>query len=149
MPYDPYAPTQAERSGIYTTVWIAFAASLVMLSGKLGMFGNQLADFAALIVGVHLVVVTLGNRFDEHFIRLRNFGSVCAVAVIGLWLTVLGLARVFNVSHGAGHAVTAGGHPVTDALRLPLGFDHASLVLGFASVAFYAGFAVAYWRSNR
>jgi hypothetical protein len=149
MPYDPYAPTENERSGIYVTVWIGLAASVIMLLCNFGFLNPGIGGLAALIVGTHLIVFAFSNRFDEHFVALRNFGFTCAMVVIGLWLTAQGLLTVFEGSHDAGYA--AAGGPAVDgtALSLPRWFERASLVVSAASVAFYTGFSFAYLRGSR
>jgi len=149
MPYDPHAPTESERSGMYISVWIGFAASVVLLSHSIGLAGRQVGGFAALVIGAHLVVLTVGSRFDEHFVALRNFGFACAMSVIGLWLAARGLVTVFEVSHDAGQALAEGVRGTADAAAVPRWLSQAEPMVSLAGIAFYIGFAAAYWRGSR
>lgn len=149
MPYDPNALSEKQRSNAYFNIWIGLVASIVMVLSNVFAFGAKPEGFAALIVGLHLLIYAIYNRFDEHFRSLVAVGFAWSVSVVGLWLSAQGLLMILEAGYGLGR--TAAGAPAMPgdfSYRLPDWFNRAYLLAALASLAFHLGFLKAHrWGS--
>ena len=147
MPYDPFAPTEADRSRPYWLIWFG-AAGAVMLA--IDLFAGLDTLITALARGAAaggLLVSAMPSRTDSYFQSLCSVGHRWAVAAVGSYMIVLFLMDITDVAYGAGYRLASGSAPAEstgDPSRLTDGW----IALLGVSLVFNASYAFA-WARDR
>ena len=148
MSYDPYAPTEKERSYAFFVAWIGLVISLLVLATRFFPIWTSVQLLLMLALGCLLVVFTMTRRMDDYFNALRNVGLGWGLSVVGLWLAASGLVAVFNLSHHGGFMLASDGRLPRQDYGLPPLLHDAQLLAILASIGFFSGFLFARLRDR-
>lgn len=143
MTYDPFAPTQVDRSRTYNMVWIGAACSIYTFANYfIGWEGLPTAIIFGGATGGVLGSVLTG-RTDEYHRSLCAMGHRWAIFMLASYMFAAWLFQIADISYGAGYASIVGAKPDSGPAFAKFLFDGYFLAI-VLSLVFYAGYAYAW-----
>ena len=147
MPYDPFAPTEADRSRYYWLIWFGAAGAVLLAVDLFADLDTLITALASGAASGGLLVSAMPSRTDTYFQSLCSVGHRWAVAAVGVYMIVLFFFDIADVAYGAGHRMASGIAPSESTADQSIMTDGWITLLG-VSVIFYCGYAYA-WARDR
>lgn len=147
MPYNPYAPTEVERSYAYKVAWAGAAGSVISLALYLfGIDGIVKAWTLGAAVG-GLLATAFNRRIDDYYISLCSTGERWVVVALGGYIFLGWIAWTIDLAVPAGLGLFAL-DPATLSGRAPSVLFDGMLAAHLLAVIYYAGYSYRWVRDR-
>ena len=147
MPYDPFAPTEADRSRSYWLIWFGAAGAVMLAIDLVAGLDTLITALARGAASGGLLVSAMPSRTDSYFQSLCSVGHRWAVAAVGAYMIVLFFLDITDVAYGAGYRLASGNAP-SGSTGDPSILTNGWVALLGVSLVFYAGYAFAWTRDR-
>lgn len=147
MPFDPQAPTEADRSRAFTATWFGLAGSVVITVGAALGWDNIIFSLALGAAIGGLIIAAFRGHSDDYFRSLASVGTRWMAAALAIYLFGAFLIQLADVAYGVGFSASSGQEPNPRYATWAYFFD-GPIVAAILCLSYHIGFAFAWMRDR-